>query len=302
MIIEKDVSLKPYSHYGTGGRTRYLLQPSSLAELQEARAFITKYKLPFFILGKGSNSLVSDKDWNGAVVVFSKLDKIRKQTDTKVYVEAGCDNSKVSQFCLEEGLGDASWLNGLPGQLGGTVRMNARCYGGEISQIVSQVSWVDDKADLQVDRNSPSKRHLFRAYKDTIFMDNGGLIGTCILKLRKMNPKILAEQMTRYFKHRESAGQFDFPSCGCVFKNDYSIGVPSGQLLEQAGAKELSLSSRVKINPHHANFVYNLGGASADEIYQMTVKMHSLVKVKFGYELKYEMEFLGNWDHKKCQR
>lgn len=203
------------------------------------------------------------------------------------YVEAGVINSDFAQACLANKLTGAGWMNGLPGQVGGTARMNARCYGGEISQIVKKVHVVtrDGVAKTYTNMN------VFRGYKDTVFMENGDLIVAVEVALREGDPVEVKKLMDFCEADRRSKGQFDHPSCGCVFKNDYSVGVPSGMLLDAAGAKKMNLPG-VQINPHHANFLYNIS-ATSRQILEATFRMRDLVYEAFGVWLAYEMEILG---------
>jgi UDP-N-acetylmuramate dehydrogenase len=181
-------------------------------------------------------------------------------------------------------------MNRLPGQIGGTVRMNARCYGGEISQICTKVTVVT--ADGAVKTYADPK--VFRGYKDTIFMDNGDIIAGAELTLTPGNKAEIEAKMNFCESDRVAKGQFEWPTCGCVFKNDYDVGVSSGMLLDHAGGKTLR-HGKIEINPHHANFVYNKGGTSRD-ILEMSFKMREAVFKKFGVWMEYEMEILGDVD------
>jgi len=185
----------------------------------------------------------------------------------------------------------------LPGQLGGTVRMNARCYGGEISQIATSVTTIDLDGRL----HTYDGRQAFRGYKDTIFMVNREMI--CEINFA-LNPHADRSQLERMMfdceVDRRMKGQFDWPSCGCVFKNSYDIGVSSGLLLDAVGAKSLRVGHAV-VSPIHANFVYNQG-ASAEDILELTFQMQELVFAKFGVWLSYEMELLGAFNAKLLTR
>ena len=167
--------------------------------------------------------------------------------------------------------------------------MNARCYGGEISQVVTKVTTVTPQGDI---RNYQNQGQLFRGYKDTVFMDNNEIIATAEISLTPGTSDKIKKQMDYCESDRMGKNQFDHPSCGCVFKNDYTVGVPSGMLLDKAGAHDLN-TNNVSLNPKHANFVFNKG-ATSREILEMTIKMRELVYDKFGVWLSYEMEILGN--------
>lgn len=280
------MKLRNLSYYQTGGTCAALHTPASIEELAAVMRGVTERGRPFFLLGGGTNSLVLDEAFSGEVVTFGKLSRLEAR-GTTIVAGAGIENTAVAQLALQHGLAGAAWMNRLPGQLGGTVRMNARCYGGEISQIARRVTTVTRHGEVVV-YDDPA---MFRGYKDTVFMDNGEVVAEVELALRPGDPKAVEAEMRFCEDDRVKKGQFDFPSCGCVFKNDYAVGVSSGILLDTAGAKKLKHGG-AEVSPHHANFVYNKGASSRD-ILQVTFAMRQLVYDKFGVWMEYEMEVLG---------
>lgn len=285
-------NLSELSYYKTGGSCSILYLPESLEELAQTMREIAKLKTPYFLLGLGSNSLVMDEPWSGAVVCFSKLNKLSYHAES-IFCEAGVENSVLSRFAYEQGLSGLAWMYRLPGQIGGTVRMNARCYGGEIGQFVSRVQGVSQLGvpfDFKID---PQHNEVFKGYKDTLFMHNSLIVGSIELKLKFGDKEQILKTMTLCEQDRVSKGQFLYPTCGCVFKNDYSseVSVSSGLLLEKSGVKPLS-RGKASISPHHANFVYNQGASSRD-ILELTIVMREKVWEMFGVWLEYEVEFLG---------
>ena len=181
-------------------------------------------------------------------------------------------------------------MTALPGQIGATVRMNARCYGGEISQLVQSVTAVTPAGEVRV---YDKPREVFHGYKDTLFMRNDEVVAAVTLRLRTGDKGKIAARMAEVEGDRVRKGQFLHPSCGCVFKNDYEVGVPSGVLLDRAGVQQFS-PQHVFVSPQHANFIFNVGGTS-EEIVQLSLKMREAVFEKFSVWLRYEMEFLGNF-------
>jgi UDP-N-acetylmuramate dehydrogenase len=280
------VKLRDISYYRTGGSCAALHTPASVAELAAVMRGVAERGRPFFLLGGGTNSLVLDESFPGEVITFGKLSRLEAR-GTTIVAGAGVENTAVAKLALQHGLAGAAWMNRLPGQLGGTVRMNARCYGGEISQIARRVTTVTRRGEVVV-YEDPA---MFRGYKDTIFMDNGEVVAEVELALRPGDPAAVESEMRFCEDDRVKKGQFDFPSCGCVFKNDYAVGVSSGILLDIAGAKKLRHGA-AEVSPHHANFVYNKGAGSRD-ILQVTFAMRQLVYDKFGVWMEYEMEVLG---------
>lgn len=281
--------LKNLSYYATGGKAEHFHAPVSLSELAEIRRKIHDSKKPYFILGAGSNSLVLDESFPGHVISLHEFKKIivHKQS---ISAEAGAINTDITRIALKHHLEGLSWMHRLPGQIGATVRMNARCYGGEISQVVTKIETVAPDGTICVFESPKDK--VFAGYKDTVFMRNHHVVARVHFDLSLGDTAIIEAAMTTCEKDRTAKGQFDYPSCGCVFKNDYSVGVPSGMLLDTAGVHQLK-HPRLLINPHHANFLFNKDNASSRDILEMTLTMRDMVYKEFGVWLEYEMEILG---------
>ena len=284
--------LAEIAYYQTGGTCSRLYLPKSTSEIQDAVREIHSLSQPFFVLGGGTNSLVCDDNWSGAVIALTHMDGLSALDENgRIFCEAGVENSKFALFAVDHGLTGAGWMNRLPGQMGGTVRMNARCYGGEISQIVKKITCVDLSGKIIV-HDDPSK--VFRGYKDTSFMQTGEIIASVEIQLEPGDTAATQDLMKFCEDDRVLKGQFTHPSCGCVFKNDYTVGVPSGLLLESSGVKSLSRGGAV-VNPRHANFVFNKDKlASSRDILELSLMMREAVYTKFGVWLEYEMEILGH--------
>lgn len=281
------MELRDIAYYRTGGACDGLHLPRSIAELAAVVKDIARRQSPFFLLGGGTNSLVLDEPYAGDVISFRHLNRLEVSGHT-VVAGAGVENTAVARLALQYGLAGAAWMNRLPGQIGGTVRMNARCYGGEISQIAQKITAVTRQGEIVVHRGAA----LFRGYKDTVLMDNGDLVAEVELELAPGDKAAIEAQMKFCEDDRVKKGQFDFPSCGCVFKNDYAVGVSSGLLLDRAGAKALKQGG-AEVSPKHANFVFNKGASSRD-ILLLSFAMRELVYAAFGVWMDYEMEVLGD--------
>lgn len=289
--------LSDIAYYQTGGEAAGVFEPTSIDEAREALARCREGE-GFFVLGAGSNSLVGDGRWSGMVLSCRKLDSLERRGRTLV-IGAGVSNDRLSEFAYDEGLSGLEWMKGLPGQVGGTVRMNARCYGGEIGSFVRSVS-VGSPGSREVVRLQNEGKYLFRGYKDTRFMASREVILEVEIDLTDFESSdqraSARRRMDGCLQDRQGKGQFDYPSCGCVFKNDYSVGVPSGRLLETAGVRDLrSQQGRASVGLRHANFVFNTGGASAEEILLLTLAMRERVYEVWGVWLAYEMELLGHF-------
>ena len=290
MELRRNGSLKPFAYYGTGGTAAELYLPTTVMELASAVAGARSKGLALLVLGGGTNSLVMEEPYAGAAIVLKNLAHL-KVTERGFIAGAGVENSALVRAAADRSLAGAAWMYRLPGSIGGTVRMNARCYGGEISQIVVGVRTITPEGQFRsYDRGDMPG--LFRGYKDTAFMASGELIAEVEVELHPGHQPAILATMSACEADRSAKGQFDYPSCGCVFKNDYGIGLPSGLLLEAAGAKVMRCGGAV-VSPHHANFVFNQG-ASAREVLELTLAMRDRVYDFCGAWLSYEMEILGS--------
>ena len=284
--------LKDISYFGCGGPAMGVFTPASLEELKENLAEVRDSKAPYFFLGGGSNSLISDRPYPGHVISAANLNHL---TFEPPYIRCGAGvlPSDFAARSLESGLCGGAWLNGLPGQLGGATRMNARCYGSEMAQIVCEVSTINLEGRIH-QYQQPEK--VFFGYKDTYFMEAKEFIYEIRFQLSYGNPDHLARQrelLEFCLADRTKKGQFNLPSCGCVFKNNYDLGIPSGKLLDLAGLKGKSYGN-AEVSAYHANFIFN-HGASAWDILELSFIMRKQVYDTFGIWLEYEMEFLGDF-------
>jgi UDP-N-acetylmuramate dehydrogenase len=142
---------------------------------------------------------------------------------------------------------------------------------------------------------------MFRGYKDTIFMENGLVIAEVTTQLMPASYEEIEQKMLFCENYRIQAGHFTYPSCGCVFKNDHKLGVSSGLLLDLAACAGRRQGA-AEVSRKHCNFVYNTGGASADDILRLTLDMREAVWQEFGAWLEYEMELLGTFSEDLMQR
>jgi UDP-N-acetylmuramate dehydrogenase len=280
------MELKNLSYYKTGGSCNQIFAPTSTTELQ---TFLLHNKEKYFVLGAGSNSLILDSNWPGVVISLHRLNNSYVENKT-IIAQAGSLNTTLCELSKKHHLRGAAWMAGLPGQIGATTRMNARCYGGEISQIIQKITSVDKKGKIKT--YLPQKENCFRGYKDTVFMENQEIITQVQIKLHSGELKSITQKMQQCIDDRTKKGHYLYPSCGCVFKNDYSVGVPAGMLIEACGFKEKKQGT-AQVSKHHANFIYNTSQATSSDILSLSFQIREKVWQKFGVWLQYEMEILG---------
>ncbi len=312
-IIKKDVSLAEHCSYKIGGVTRFFAQPGSLQELEEIIEYCQKKDLNPFIFGLGSNILFPDRPDNETLFVSLKKMVGWEKKNKNLFLEAGFPLS----FLAYTGQPDLIFTHLLPGTLGASVYINARCYEGEMSRILGKVYYLDLKNLKNGIQELESKACNF-AYKESIFQENPWLILGAEIKAEETSPNWLNDELAkaksinlsaldnffRYFgkglfsrvkmgveekeklqqiaADRERKKQFSYPSCGSVFKNNYEIGVPTGMLVEQLGLKGLTRGG-AKISPYHGNFIINFDRASSGDVKYLIQLVQDKVNSKFGF-------------------
>lgn len=291
-FILENVDLRKHTYYQMGGMARYFAVPSSFSEVAETIVFARDNKLPIAVLGTGSNSVFADGLFEGVVVTLSELRAWHWEQDDILYAEAGVTNTEIAELCLADGVAGASWMFRMPGQLGATVRMNARCYEGEISQIVKEVLTIDIDGHLHTREGD----QLFRGYKDTLLMHEPEIVLAVRFQLpSKAAPTSLLTHMLQCEADRHSKHHFDNPSCGSTFKNNYQVGRPSGKVFDALGLKG-EKRGQAEVSQFHANFVWNLGNATTRDMLELTAHMRSRALNEANANLELEVQPIGSFD------
>ena len=245
--------------------------------------------LPWVVLGGGSNVLVSDHGVRGAVLCTSGLDRLAAEGQ-RVTAGAGVDSHQVARQAQRTGLTGAEFLTWLPGSIGGACLMNARAYGGEVSQVLRRAVTVDRRGAVAALELTAEQF----AYKRSPFAADGLLVVEVTLELAPGDPGQIQQQMDRIERLRRANHEMAFPSCGCVFKNDYDIGISSGRVIDQCGLKGFTVG-RARVSPYHANFVINTGGATAADVRAVIDHVQREVTAATGHTLELEVQLLGEW-------
>lgn len=270
-----------------GGPARWYCRPQTPADVKEALEFARARALPFFILGRGSNVLVADTGYDGLVIHMADLvscvfDK------TTVHAGAGIAIATLAATVARQGLDGLAFAGGLPGSLGGAIYMNARAYGGEIADVVASVEVVTPEGNI-IER---PKAELEYAYKHSALMQSGDVVIGARLTLATGNPDEIEARTETNRKKRVEQGQFVHPNAGCIFKNDYACGIPSGKLIDEAGLIGTAVGDAA-VYERHANFIVNRGHATAAEIRELIEIVRRRVREERGIVLEEELRYLG---------
>lgn len=270
--------LSALSTLGIGGPAKFYIEVKQLDEMKEALLYCKKHKIPFFILGKGSNSLFDDKGFNGCVI-HNKIDFIKVSSNT-FHVGAGYSFSRLGTHTAKLGFQGLEFASGIPASVGGAVYMNAGANGTETKDCLSSVDFIDEEGNFIC----YLKEDLSFSYRTSSFQQKKGAIVGATFSLTK-NHEARTKQL-EIIRYRQKTQPYGEKSLGCVFRNHQ--GKSAGQLIEACGLKELT-HGHARVSSLHANFLINLGLATATEFKQLIQQVKKSVKQQTGIDLECEI-------------
>ncbi|MDP3779373.1 MAG: UDP-N-acetylmuramate dehydrogenase [bacterium] len=309
--IKENISLAPYTIYKIGGMARFFVDAVNAEDIKEAALFAAGKHIPFVLIGAGSNVLVSDKGFDGLVIRMNggsvSVDGERMRIDAGVMMaRAVMESGKASLHGFE-------WGIGVPGTMGGSVRGNAGCFGGETKDVIEFVEVFSTKTkEIKIFSN---KDCVF-GYRESVFKTHPEwIIISAILKLQKGNADDIQQEILRITRARVAKQDIGAKCCGCIFKNvpwpeseedrdaltrqfpELAVfrnraTIPSAFLIDHAGLKG-RMSGNICISDKHANFFVNKGSGTSDEVLALIKEAKEEVKKKFGIELYEEIYMIG---------
>lgn len=292
--IEFDRPMAPLTSYQTGGPARYFLAAHSADEIVEAIAAARNLGLDYFLVGGGSNLLVSDKGFDGLII---KVDVrgLKLLEDTTIDCGAGEDLMSLVNFATQSGLTGAEFAAGIWGSVGGAIYGNAGAFGGEIGSICREITLVSRDGTIKVVEPSYCRF----GYRDSYLKVTHEIVVRVLISLDKGDHDAIRDRVEEILALRENKHPNKGKSAGCFFKNIPDASqpygkLPAGKLLEEAGAKELSCGG-AKVFEKHANIIVNTGTATSEDIRRLADMMKERVRQKFNIELEEEVIQLGEF-------
>jgi D-alanine-D-alanine ligase len=277
--------LASYTSWRVGGVAERFYQPADKAGLIQFVKNLPENE-PLFWMGLGSNLLIRDGGIRGTVInTKNRLKKIEHLDDGTVYVEAGVPCALVAKFCAEQGLVGAEFLAGIPGTMGGALKMNAGAFGGETWEIVQNVEMLNRCGDVFT--KSASEFEI--SYRHVNLKNNEWFLAAT-LKLQKGDTSESQQNIKALLAKRANSQPTNQPSCGSVFKNPQ--GDHAARLIEAAGLKGFKIGG-AQVSEKHANFIINAGGATATDIEKMIAYVQNEVAKKHGINLQTEVCIVG---------
>ncbi len=268
-----------------GGPADSLLFPRNREELKKVVRFVRRRKIPFLILGKGTNLVVRDKGVRGWIINLTQGMKKIEMNGEVVEAEAGSSLQRLVQFTVQKGLEGLEPFFGIPGTVGGGVAMNAGAWGAELRDVLLSVTFMKEDGEI-TERSCSKLRFSYRG----LVLPPSWIILEGKFQLRKGIKEEIRERVRSYSEMRKKRQPLDYPSAGSVFKNPKEG--PAGRWIEEAGLKGFRIGQAM-VSERHANFIINLGRARAEEVIRLMEFVEHKVFEEKGISLEREVKVVG---------
>lgn len=301
-----------HTSFKIGGEAALFLEVEEVDSLCAVMDEIWREKIPYFILGGGTNVVFADEGFDGVVVSTKKMNAISiqencekkiegKPSETLVLCEAGAATNSLVNFACARGIAGLEEFAGLPGTVGGAVYMNARCFEKEMSDVVRKISWIEWDGEKCVRHEKEFSKEDW-GYKKSPFSEAKKIVTQVEFALPQiqnesasensaMSNSELEKRAHEFVALRKQKGHFEFPCAGSVFKNNRAFGEPSGKIIEGLGLKGTQIGG-AQIAPFHANIIINKGGASCADVRGLVELVKREAKSRLGFDLEEEIIFV----------
>ena len=286
--ILRDEPLSQHTTYKIGGMADYFVTPRDIKSLGAVISICRECRIPYYIIGNGSNLLVGDKGFRGVIVqVFHNISEVRRE-ENRLYVEAGALLSKIANIALNNHLKNFEFASGIPGTFGGAVMMNAGAYGGEMKDVIERVRVIDEKGEIKVLK----LEDLELGYRTSILTKKPYIVVDGILKLETGNYQEILDIMEDYKKRRTSKQPLELPSAGSTFKRPQ--GHFAGKLIGDLGLAGFQVGG-ARVSEKHCGFVVNTGEAKALDVISLMEQVAHKVEENYGVSLEPEVRLVGEF-------
>ena len=283
---EFDHILAPNTSMKIGGPCDIFLKVGSESQLAAAVGFCRGGGIPFFILGKGSNLLVSSAGFRGCVIALSSASPMITVDGYCITAWAGAALHSVCLAALEHSLTGLEFAYGIPGSVGGALFMNAGAYGGEMRDIVTSCRYLNENGSIC----EMSAEEMQLSYRSSVFSHNGGVITSVTMKLSHGERDAIRSRMDELMQRRRDKQPLEYPSCGSTFKRPE--GYYAAALIEECGLKGFTVGG-AQVSEKHSGFVINRSGATFEDVMAVVEEVRRRVLEQKGIRLECEMLILG---------
>ena len=283
-----DEPMKKHTTFRIGGPSDYFVLPKNIEEVKGVIALCKEKEVPFYILGNGSNLLVSDDGFRGVIIQLYKNMSHIEVEGNAIRAQVGALLSKIAAEALQNGLTGFEFASGIPGTLGGAVVMNAGAYGGEMKDVLTEVTALTQDGEVKVLK----KEELDLGYRTSVVGKKGYIALEAVVELQKGNPDEIKATMDDLKERRTTKQPLEYPSAGSTFKRPE--GYFAGKLIQDTGLRGFSVGG-AQISEKHCGFVINKDHSTAKDIAELMREVSDRVEAKFGVPLEPEVKKLGDF-------
>lgn len=284
--VRIDEPMKNHTTFRIGGNADCFVTPGTKEELQQILQLLNKEGIPFFILGNGSNLLVSDKGYRGVIIQIGRNYQSIRRKGCRIRVKSGISMARLANFALENSLTGFEFASGIPGTAGGGAIMNAGAYGGEMRDVLREVLCMNRKGDFIM----LTGEEMELSYRSSRMKRENLIVLELELELKEGDQEQIRRRHEELKEARTTKQPLDYPSAGSTFKRPE--GMFAGKLIMDAGLKGFQIGG-ARVSEKHAGFVINAGGATAEDVRALMNHVIRTVQEQFGVTLEPEVLFLG---------
>ena len=282
--IFQDEPMSLHTSFKVGGKVNVFVKAYSVEEIKSILKISKENNIPLFILGNGTNLLVKDEGYRG-IILQIKLDEIQIN-GTEVVVQSGVKNAILSKKLIDNSLTGFEFASGIPGTIGGAIKMNAGAYGSEMKEIVEEVTYLDYEGNIHTISNLECEF----SYRHSRFFNERAIILETKLNLEKGNKEEIQEKVTELAKQRKEKQPLEYPNAGSTFKRGENY--ITAKLIDECGLKGYTIGG-AQVSEKHAGFIINKGNATSKDILDLIEYVQNVVKEKTGKNIKLEVEIIG---------
>ena len=280
--------MKNHPTFRIGGPADALALPKTPEEVAEVVRFCHEHAQPYYVLGNGSNLLVSDEGYRGIVLQLYRNFNDIQVNGEMITVQSGAMLAAVARTAYQNGLTGLEFASGIPGTIGGAVVMNAGAYGGEMKHVLREVTVLTKEGEVLA---IPAKA-LELGYRTSVIPKNGWIVLGAVLQLKKGDPEQILARMEELKEQRITKQPLDLPSAGSTFKRPE--GYFAGKLIMDAGLRGFTVGG-AQVSEKHCGFVVNRRNATAADVWELICEVKRRVKEMTGVELEPEVKLLGDF-------
>lgn len=286
--VRRQEPMSLHTTFRIGGPADLFVTPGSIQAVADSIRICKETQTPYAVIGNGSNLLVSDTGYRGVIIQIGRNLNQVSVNGEEIRAQAGAMLSVIAKTALSESLTGFEFASGIPGTLGGAAVMNAGAYGGEMKDVLTEVTVLTREGEI---RTVPAEK-LEMGYRTSLAAKNGWIILEAVLKFQKGDAEAIRGRMEELKMQRVTKQPLDLPSAGSTFKRPE--GYFAGKLIMDAGLRGFTVGG-AQISEKHCGFVVNKGGATAEDVWNLICAVQKKVQEDAGVKLEPEVKFLGEF-------